>query len=90
MMDAIGRMPDHDGEDSDARSAYTQVVFENEKEIDFVETWVSLPRNRRPSSWDKYKDPVCKLRVNLYGQPLAGLYWENFATELLHLAASRE
>lgn len=26
MMDAIGRMPDHDGEDSDARSAYTQVL----------------------------------------------------------------
>ena len=78
MMDAIGRMPDHHGEDSDARSAYTQVVFENEKEIDFVETWVSLPRNRRPPSWDKYKDPVCKLRVNLYGHPLAGLYWEKF------------
>lgn len=41
-----------------------------------VETWISLPANRRPKSWDSIEDPVCRLRLNLYGHPLAGLHWE--------------
>ena len=48
-----------------------------------METWISLPRNRRPKEWDKYEDPVCLLRLNLYGHPLAGLFWEMRSTNIL-------
>ena len=41
-----------------------------------LETWIHLPKSRRPTSWDKIKDPVCKLKRNLYGHPIAGLIWE--------------
>ena len=36
------------------------------------------PRAQWPKdgSWNKYKDPVCILDLNLYGHPLAGFYWE--------------
>ena len=70
-LDAISRMPGNDGEDSDAMGAYTQAEFQGE------ETWVSMPRERWPKAWiGKYHNPVVRLRLNLYGHPLAGLYWE--------------
>ena len=55
FMDAVGRFPGNDEEDSDAIRAYLQVKL-NEleellgtvgKEIQAV-TWISLPRSRRP------------------------------------------
>ena len=49
------------------------------KECKNVETWITLPKNRRPKSWDKYDEPVCLLKRNLYGHPLAGLFWEKHA-----------
>ena len=70
MLDAISRLEDCDGEDADATSAYTQSTLGG------PDTWISIPHDRRPASWSKYKDPVCKLRLSLYGHPLAGLYWE--------------
>jgi hypothetical protein len=70
-LDAISRMPGNNGEDSDAMGAYTQAEFQGE------ETWVSMPRERWPKAWiGKYHNPVVRLRLNLYGHPLAGLYWE--------------
>ena len=48
LLDAIARLPDCDGEDSDAMSAYTQVKL-NEidkfrgKGHELVDAWVSLP-----------------------------------------------
>ena len=68
FLDAIARSPDCDGEDSDAVGAYTQCMLGGE------ETWISLPPSRRPASWSKFREPVCRLVRNLYGHPKAGLF----------------
>ena len=89
FMDAIARMPQNDGEDSDAFSAYTQVNLDDLPKLlgkhasqDLItETWISLPKARRPKSWDNIDEPMVRLKVNLYGHPLAGLYWEKCCTE---------
>ena len=78
FLDAIARMPGNAGGDSDAVGAYTQVAL---NEVDslgldpkcIVDTWITLPYDQRPASWAKYNEPVCKLRLNLEGHPLAGL-----------------
>ena len=80
FMDFIGRIPGNVSEDSDAVKAYTQVKLATVAELfgeDVqAETWITLPRERRPKSWDKIENPVCPLLRNLYGHPLAGLIWE--------------
>ena len=84
FLDAIARFPGCSGEDSDAINAYTQVSLDNLAELLGTaggksiqpETWISLPRNRRPKEWDNIDQPVVKLLCNLYGHPLAGLIWE--------------
>ena len=48
-----------------------------------TETWISLPRDRRPKEWDNIEEPMVRLKVNLYGHPLAGLIWENAANTTL-------
>ena len=83
FLDAVARMPGMAGGDSDAVGAYTQVVLDDMEECENVETWISLPKDRRPDSWAKYDDPVCKLRLNLYGHPLAGLFWEKHNAKIL-------
>ena len=70
MLDAISRLPDCDGENADATSAYTQSTLGGPA------TWIRLPRDRQPTSWRKFRDPLCRLRLSLYGHPLAGLYWQ--------------
>ena len=52
----------------------------------FVETWVSLPFNRRPKHWDSIDQPVCLLKLNLYGHPLAGLLWEKHCQKAIFRA----
>ena len=80
FLDAIARMPGCDGEDSDAVGAYTQVELDSMMKPGetsaCVETWIRLPIHQQPKSWKGIEDPVCRLRLNLYGHPLAGLYWE--------------
>ena len=81
LLDAMARMPGYDGEDADAVGAYTQVVL---SEVDgSVETWMTIPPHRRPKSWSslEYDDPAVPLRLNLYGHPKAGLYWEQFCSK---------
>ena len=74
MLDAIARFPGMYGEEADASSAYTQA------ELGGPPTWITLPKNQWPKEWHgKYDDsdpPVVRLRLSLYGHPLAGLYWE--------------
>ena len=70
VLDAYGSQPDFSKQQADARQAYTQALFEG------ITTWVRLPKNRWPSSWKGYKDPVCPLRLALYGHPDAGGIWE--------------
>ena len=85
FLDAIARMPGCSGQESDADSAYTQVVLEDME--DAVETWVTIPRQRRPRDWDpNITDPVCRMRINLYGHPLAGLYWEKHCQKAIYAA----
>ena len=82
FMDAVARMPDCDGEDSDAIGAYTQVALSDAQALigtskeEYIETWISLPKERQPAGWSSIDRPVCILRLNLYGHPLAGLIWE--------------
>jgi len=77
FLDAIARMPGNDQEDSDAIGAYTLC------ELGGPPTWMTLPIDQRPESWARFKNPVCRLRRNLYGHPLAGLYWERHCSKAL-------
>ena len=72
-LDLIARLPGCHGQDSDAVSAYTQAKLQGD------DIWVELPPEVQPSdgSWRKFSRPVVRLRLALYGHPLAGLYWEN-------------
>ena len=71
MVDLSARLTGNSGEDADATSAYTQTPLGGPV------TWISLPKDQRPSEWArKFRDPVVILSLNLYGHPLAGLYWE--------------
>ncbi len=48
LLDAMACMPGFDGQDADAVGAYNQVVL---GDVDgSVETWITLPRHRRPKS----------------------------------------
>ena len=85
-LDAIARLPGHKGQNSDAVKAYRQVVLKDMAErlnVPYVETWVSLPSNVRPKSWDKIDDPVCLLVRNLYGHPHGGLFWEKWCEDAI-------
>ena len=75
FLDALARLPGYSGEDSDACKAYTQ-AFLKDFEGD-TETWIELPMDQWPKEWKgRYQKPVVRLLRNLYGHPLAGLYWE--------------
>ena len=80
VLDLIARLPHNDGEDADAVGAYTQMFLSEAAELlglgVLPETWISLPKDRQPKSWEGIEDPVCPLVRNLYGHPLAGLLWE--------------
>ena len=74
FLDAISRLPGFGGQDADAQKAYTQAMLS-----DFegnTETWIEIPRDQWPAAWHKFRRPVVRLTRNLYGHPLAGLYWE--------------
>ena len=75
-VDYFGSLAGHEVEMSDAPGAFTQ------SELQRDETWITLPREQWPKSWEK-KDrrPVVKLRLALYGRPLAGCCWEQKWTQ---------
>ena len=78
FLDALARMPGNAGQDSDAMGAYTQTELLGE------ETWVTMPPERWPKHWHgKFHRPVVRLRLNLYGHPCAGLYWEKHCRNAL-------
>ena len=68
--DLYGLLPGNDEEIADAEQAYVQALLKGDP------TWVRLPRERWPAAWKNMHDPVCPLRVALYGHPDAGGYWE--------------
>ena len=55
---------------SDCVQAFTQAEMD-------VETFVSLPRAWWPKEWANMKDPVCPLRLALYGHPKSGDLWHD-------------
>ena len=58
-----------------ASKAYTQAVLASFEGTS--ETWIELPEDQWQKSWKgRFKRPVVRLLRNLYGHPLAGLYWE--------------
>ena len=78
VLDAYGSQPGYAGQQADGKQAYTQTILKG------TETWVRLPRNRWPPGWaGKYKDPVVKLRLALYGHPDSGGFWEQRCERML-------
>ena len=43
---------------------------------EWPDIWIRLPRHKWPKSWSSIEDPVVPLERNLYGHPLAGLFWK--------------
>ena len=81
IIDVFGSHPGYSKQQADAKQAYTQALFTG------VETWVRLPRNRWPKEWNGMKDPVCPLRLTLYGHPDSGGIWEQHCTKQLGTVA---
>ncbi len=75
--DIYGLVPGHSVQQADARQAYTQSTLGG------TPTWVRLPREAWPASWHKMSDPVCPLRLSLYGHPDSGGYWERHCEQHL-------
>ena len=78
-VDAYGCQPGYTVEQNDGVQAYTQALMKG------TDTWVELPPDRWPKAWvGKYKRPVVKLRIALYGHPDSGGLWEiHCETQLL-------
>ena len=67
VLDAYDHAPGNDCQQADGKQAYTQTTLEG------TETWVRLPKDRWPKRWiGKYKDPVVRLHLALYGHPEGG------------------
>ena len=73
FLDAISRLPGYCGQESDAQKAYTQAHLKDHEGN--TETWIEMPKDQWPDSWHEIERPVVRLLRNLYGHPLAGLYW---------------
>ena len=77
-LDAYGHMPGNVCEQADGKQAYTQTRLKG------AETWVRLPRERWPKGWHgKFKDPVVRLVLALYGHPDSGGFWEQHCEKML-------
>ena len=89
VMDVMERLPGCGGQAVDAVSAYTQVkkgrctdVLKKSKS-ECPDIWLRLPKHTWPKSWSSMEDPVVPLEHNLYGHPLAGLFWERQFEKIL-------
>ena len=75
IIDALGLMPGCIIEQADAKQAYCQAelgsTVPGEDALGPVkcETWVRLPLEFRPTTpdWANKRDPVCRLKLALYG-----------------------
>jgi hypothetical protein len=76
-VDAYGLIPGNSSSQCDAEQAYVQ------SKLGGTETWVRIPKERWPPEWKKFRRPVVKLRLALYGHPDAGGYWEAHCKEKL-------
>ena len=89
IMDIISRLPGCAGQAADAVSADTQVKMEDGPKLlkipksECPDIWIRLPRHKWPKSWSSMEDPDVPLERNLYGHPLAGLFWERQFEKIL-------
>ena len=70
FSDFLGLLPGWRLMQADAVRAYTQALLRG------TTTWIRLPRDQWPKHWHGMKDPVCRLKLALYGHPDAGTCWE--------------
>ena len=77
FSDVIASRDGHPGSQSDAPMAYAQT------ELGGDETWIFLPRDQWPAAWHGMRNPVCRLRLALYGHPLSGAFWEQHCRKML-------
>ena len=81
--------PGCNGQAAAAVSAVTQVKVENAPKLlknpksECPDIWIRLPRHKWPKSWSSMEDPVVPLERNLYGHPLAGLFWRKQFEKIL-------
>ena len=81
-MDVIERLPGRPGQAADAVSAETSVRMKDAPALlqipksEGPDMWIRLPRHKWPTLGSSMEDPVVLLERNLYGHPLAGLFWE--------------
>ena len=86
VVDAVSLLPGCNGEQADGVKAYTQSLLYNSKPGDqgHVDTWVMLPEDQWPTSWNgKFSRPVVRLRLALYGHPLACAFWGRHSKEAI-------
>ena len=73
-LDIVARLPGNDGQERDGQQAYIQA------QLGGAPTYVHLPPDQWPKEWrHSFRRPVVRLRLALYGHPMAGLYWEQHA-----------
>ena len=70
VMDVIARLPGCAGQAADAVSAYTQVTMEDAPRL------LKLPKSECPDTWTRLPRHTWPNERNLYGRPLAGLFWK--------------
>ena len=74
----MGSLPGYSVKTGDARGAYTQSLLRG------TETWFALPETRWPKHWKgKFRIPVVKLVLALYGHADAGGFLEEHCEEQL-------
>ena len=87
--DCFGLFPGHDIQTSDAEMAYAQAKIATtlrtaDGNVVQLETWIRLPHNRWPAHWHgKFKDPVVRLVLALYGHRDAGGCRERHCNEAM-------
>ena len=76
-VDAYGLIDGNSSSQCDAEQAYVQ------SKLGGTPTWVRIPKERWPPEWEKFKRPVVRLNLALYGHPDAGGYWESHCNDKL-------
>ena len=78
-VDCYGSAPGSRIGQGDGKQAYyTQTTLKG------PETWIRIPKNRWPKEWvGKFKDPVIKLVLALYGHPDSEGLWERHCESCL-------
>ena len=76
LLDFIGCLDNHEVQIADAVQAYVQALLASD-----VPTWIILPEDQWEPGWrGRYRQPVVRLRLALYGHPCRGITGRNTAS----------